>query len=315
MAASISFPDLAEMFPHLEHPSEGAFIAIGQATMPAGMIGLLISGIFAATMSSMDAGLNKNAGFFVKNFFVPILRSTASEKEQLFVSKLVTLLMGLLVILAALTFSSWKDLQLFDLMLQFGGFIALPVSVPLIWATIIRRAPAWAGWSTVLVGFVSSLVAKYVLTPDWFVRVMGWSTGPTPREASDWGTLSGVLLNTVVCTAWFLASCWFHRTRSEAEKTRVANFFKQMATPVDFEREVGSGNDAQQCRVLGLMCLVYGAFMLLMVLVPNSPGGRFGMFCCAASIFGVGAILHWNAKRLKAKNLKPTNNHYGKPER
>src|SRR6185503_3173181 len=99
-----------------------------------------------------------------------------SEKEQLFVSKLVTVVMGVLVILASLTFSSWKDLKLFDLMLQFGSLVALPYSVPLIWGLIIRRAPAWAGWSTVLVGFASSLAAKYIFTPAWFAGVMGWST-------------------------------------------------------------------------------------------------------------------------------------------
>jgi solute:Na+ symporter, SSS family len=301
MAASIAFPDLSSVFPHLDHPSEGAFVAMGQATMPDGMIGLLISGIFAATMSSMDAGLNKNAGFFVKNFYQVVVRPCATEKEQLFVSKLVTLVMGVLVILAALTFSSWKELKLFDLMLQFGGFIALPYCVPLIWGTIIRRAPAWAGWTTVLVGFASSLAAKYIFTPAWFAKAMNWATGLSPREASDWGTLSGVLINTVVCSVWFLACCWFHRARSEGERTRVEDFFQRMARPVDFQREVGAGNDAQQYRVLGLMCLIYGAFMFLLVLVPNSPGGRFAMFCCAGSIFSVGALLKWQARKLKAQ--------------
>lgn len=300
MAASIAFPDLRAMFPQLEHPSEGAFVAIGLATMPAGMVGLLVSGIFAATMSSMDAGLNKNAGFFVKNFYHVVVRPHASEKEQLLVSKLATLIMGVLVIVAALTFSSWKNLKLFDLMLQFGSLVALPYSVPLIWGTLIRRAPAWAGWTTVVVGFGASLAAKYVFTPAWFASVMGWSNGLNSRETSDWGTLSGVLVNTLIGSAWFLGCCWFHRTRSETERTRVAQFFQRMDTPVDFHKEVGPGNDAQQYRVLGLMCLIYGGFMLLLVLVPNSMGGRFGMFCCAASIFGVGALLHQQGRRLKA---------------
>jgi Na+/proline symporter len=300
MAASIVFPDLSGMFPHLQHPSEGAFVAIGQATMPVGMVGLLISGIFAATMSSMDAGLNKNAGFFVKNFYHVVLRPHAGEREQLLVSKLVTLIMGLMVVAAALTFSSWKSVKLFDLMLQFGSLVALPYSVPLIWGTILRRAPAWAGWTTVVVGFAASLAAKYVFTPAWFAKMMEWSSALNPREASDWGTLSGVIVNTVMGSAWFLGCCWFHHTRSDAERTRVAQFFQRMGTPVDFRKEVGAGNDAQQYRVLGLMCLVYGGFMLLLVLVPNSLGGRLGMFFCAASIFGVGTLLHWQGRRLTA---------------
>jgi hypothetical protein len=74
-----------------------------------------------------------------------------------------------------------------------------------------------------------------------------------------------------------------------------------MARPVDFQREVGAGNDAQQYHVLGSMCLIYGGFMFLLVLVPNSLGGRFAMFCCAASIFGVGGLLKWQAGKLKTQ--------------
>jgi hypothetical protein len=76
-----------------------------------------------------------------------------------------------------------------------------------------------------------------------------------------------------------------------------------MSTPVDFRKEVGEGNDAQQYRVLGLMCLVYGGFMFLLVLVPNPLVGRLGMFCCAASLFGVGAWLYWQARRLNKEAI------------
>jgi hypothetical protein len=74
-----------------------------------------------------------------------------------------------------------------------------------------------------------------------------------------------------------------------------------MRTPVDFHKEEGAGNDAQQYRTLGLMSLVYGAFISLLVLIPNSPLGRLGMFACAATMLTVGGILYWNSRRLKSK--------------
>jgi len=308
MAASISHPDLSQTFPQLTNPSEGAYVAMGLATMPAGMIGLLLSGIFAATMSSMDAGLNKNAGFFVKNFYHVVVRPHASDSEQLVISKGVTFIMGLLVIVAALTFSQWKDMKLFDLMLQFGALIALPYSVPLIWGVLIKRAPAWAGWTTVMVGFASSLLAKFVLTPAWFANVMGWTASPlTAREESDWGLLSGVLLNAVVCSVWFLACCLFHRSRSREEIARVDEFFHQMRTPVDFDRESGAaeGNDAQQYRTLGLMCLIYGCFVFLLVLIPNPWLGRLSMMFCSAALLAVGGGLYWSFLRAKASVARP----------
>ena len=308
MVARIVHPDLQVVFPNLKNPAEGAFVVAGLDNMPAGMLGLLISGIFGATMSNMDVGLNKNAGFFVKNFYQVIIRPHAHEKEMLIVSKIVTFLLGIFVISAALMFSTGR-IGLFNLMLQFGGLIALPYCIPLIWGTLIKRAPAWAGWTTVLVGFATSYAGKAFLTAGWLQQFLGWDKHPlSAREADDWVLLLGVLLDSVVCSAWFLGACLFAARRSPAEVARVEEFFQRMKAPVDFHKEEGAGNDAQQYRTLGLMSLVYGAFISLLVFIPNSPLGRLGMFACAGTMLGVGGLLFWNYRRLKMKLGKVTHN-------
>ena len=305
MVARIVHPDLHAVFPHLQNPAEGAFVVAGLDNMPAGMLGLLISGIFGATMSNMDVGLNKNAGFFVKNFYQVLIRPGAQEKEMLVISKVVTFLLGILVIVAALSFSTWK-IGLFNLMLQFGGLIALPYCIPLIWGTIIKRAPAWAGWTTVVIGFITSYAGKAFLTPEWLQRAMNWNGRPlTGREADDWVLLLGVLLDAVVCSLWFLGTCFFARTRAREEVERVEGFFQKMRTPVDFEAEEGGANDAQQYRTLGLMSLIYGAFVALLNFIPNSLPGHLGMLACAATMLGVGGLLYWNSHRLTARAAAP----------
>jgi len=305
MVARIVHPDLHTVFPNLKNPAEGAFVVAGLDNMPVGMLGLLISGIFGATMSNMDVGLNKNAGFFVKNFYQVIIRPHGHEREMLIVSKIVTFLLGIFVIWAALVFSTGR-LGLFNLMLQFGGLIAVPYCIPLIWGTVVKRAPAWAGWTTVLVGFATSYVGKEMLTTGWLQHFLSWGGRPmSAREGDDWVLLLGVLLDTVVCSAWFLSTCFFARSRSAQEIERVEGFFQRMKTPVDFQREEGAGNDAQQYRTLGLMSLIYGGFISLLVLIPNAPLGRLGMFACAGTMIGVGALLYWNYRRLQAK-LQPT---------
>jgi solute:Na+ symporter, SSS family len=301
MAARIIHPDLHTVFPKLKNPAEGAFVVAGLDNMPAGMLGLLISGIFGATMSNMDIGLNRNAGFFTKNFFQVIIRPRATEKEMMLVSKIVTALLGVLVISAALIMSGSKK-GLFNLMLQFGGLIAVPYTVPLIWGTLIKRAPAWAGWTGVIVGFVTSAVSNRFLTAAWMQHFMGWTTPLSTRETDDWVLLVGVLLVVIVSSAWFLAACFFTRTRSPQEKERVEQFFMQMNTPVNFQKEEGSGNDALQYRTLGMLSFIYGAFISLLVLIPNSPLGRLGMFACAGTMLGVGGLLFWNYKHLQLKS-------------
>ena len=52
----------------LPNAQDASYFAIALATMPSGMLGLLISGIFASTMGQMDSGLNRNAEYFIKIF-------------------------------------------------------------------------------------------------------------------------------------------------------------------------------------------------------------------------------------------------------
>ncbi len=297
MVAAITHPDLQTLFPKLRNPAEGAYVATCLDVMPAGMVGLLISGIFAATMSAMDGGLNRNAGFFVKNFYQVVVKPAASEGELLIVSKMATGVFGVLVIFTAgfLT-TRLATAGLFNQMLDFGALVALPYAMPLLWGAVIKRAPSWAGWSTALVGFGVSLVVFEFLDNDSFQRTMGWAPF-TRREQEDWLLVAGVLLNIPICSAWFLGSCWFARKRSAAEQARVDEFFRRMATPIPADPEE-KGSDARQCQTLGALSLAYGGFIALMLLIPNPVPGRVGIAFCALCMLGTGALLSWRAYKL-----------------
>jgi SSS family solute:Na+ symporter len=127
---------------------------------------------------------------------------------------------------------------------------------------------------------------------------MHWTT-LSKREQADWSLLVGVLLNVVVCSLWFLGSCAFAKRRSVEEKARVEEFFVTMKTPVDFEKEGGVATDAQQYRTLGTLCLIYGSFLALMLLIPNPFWCRMGILFCVACMLIPGGLLFWNSSRLK----------------
>lgn len=290
MAARIAYPDLAQQFPNLKNPSEAAFFAIAVHTMPAGMVGLLLSAIFGATMSAMDGGLNKNAGFFVKNFYQPHLKPHASEKHLLLVGKVSTLALGLLIIFASLQFARWKETTIFEQMTYYSALVALPVTIPLVLGLFVKRAPGWAGWSTVLVTLVASLLTHRLLDAGFLADFLGRSLNR--REASDWGFLSGALVNLFVGSTWFLGSCLFANRRAPAETDRVDRFFTLLHTPVDFEKEEGAGSDNQQAKTMGLLAMIYGTFILLLMLIPNDPLKRLCFTFCGLVMTTIGLALY-----------------------
>jgi Na+/proline symporter len=301
MAAAVVEPNIGAQFPNLKNPAEASFIFMARETMPLGMLGLLVCGIFAATMSSMDSGLNRNAGIFVKNFYQPLLKPKAAALHLLVVGRIVSALFGGLIILVAIYISKLKGLDLFNIMLLFSSLIAIPYAMPLLWGMFIRRTPAWSGWSTVLVGFLVSLAivgfkvgdTVYIkgIDPSWFGEVFGFTEAMTSRETKDYFYFAAVLANAAICSAWFLFTMLFDRRSPQAYRDRVDRYFEAMRTPVDFNKEIGEEKDNVQARTLGRMCFVYGGFIALLAFIPNSFTGRLCFLFCAACIGGVGALL------------------------
>jgi len=302
IVASIRFPDLPALFPQLKNPSEASFIAIARDVMPVGMMGLLVSGIFAATMSSMDSGLNKNTGFFIKNFYQPILRPTAPEKHLLFVSKLTTVIFGLLIILVALKMSQLKDLSLFQLTQRLSILIGIPIIVPLFLGLLVKNAPPWSAWSTVVVGFLSSLFITEQLTPEWAATTFRLTAPLDAAGREYWRQSIELFGNVAICSTWFIGTKLFWSRTSPAEKAAVADFFIRLRTPVDHAKEEGaaSANDARQESVVGWLCLAYGAFVMLLAAIPNPPLGRVAFLGCGATVCIVGLLLLRASKKVDA---------------
>lgn len=301
MAARALWPDLHALYPTLKNPDEASFIAIARAVMPVGMVGLLISGIFASTMSTMDAGLNRNAGIFVKNFYQPVLRPGATDAHLLRVGKVATGIVGLLGIFVALQLSSLQDLNLFLITRRISILIGIPIMVPLLLGMIVKKTPPWSAWTTVLVGFLGSLVIDNVLTADWAMRTFGKATlDATAREY--WRQSVQFFGNITVCATWFFGTKLFWRHTSAEDRQREETFFTRFNTPVDFDREEGAhaANDGRQESVVGWLCLAYGVFVLLLALIPNPPAGRLAFVGCGALVVAIGGLLLRAARKKTA---------------
>ncbi len=295
MAARVIQPDMASVFPNLANPSEGAFLFMGMEVMPVGMIGLLVCSLFAATMSSMDSGLNVNAGIFVSNFYKPILRKNAGDKELLLVGKVMSGVFGILIIGAGLLWLKLKDWDLFEIMVLFGSMIGIPIAMPLVWGLFIKNAPKWAAWSTVLVGVSFSFLSIQVENYGWFG--VGELAG---REKSDFLYFFSGLGNVLVCSLWFFLTVLIAKKYGYKPDAAVETFFENQKRPVDNKAEGGKDSDSNQSIAMGVLCFIYGGFIALLgILIPNNLSGRISFLFCGLVIAGIGYALYRNGKKGK----------------
>jgi SSS family transporter len=293
IAAKILYPNigsLGELAVLGDKAADGTYLAMGMRLLPDGMIGAMLCAIFAASMSAMDSSLNKNAGIFVRNFYQPILRKGASDRELMITSYAATLALGATTIGAGIYLSQVEGVTLFDLNLKLSALMALPFIVPLTLGMLIRDTPRWAGWSTVLVGVATSWWVEQHWPAQSLAPFIGIARPLLPRELVDLEFFASVTSIITICSLWFIGSRWLQTGAARQSSHALSQaFFTRINTPVDFESEHQSkGNDAIQFSILGWICLVYGLFFLAMILIPNTLVGRLCYLFMASANLLVG---------------------------
>ncbi len=283
--------DLAAAYPEAgSKAADFAYLYFVEEYMPAGMVGLLIAAMFAATMSSMDSGLNRNSGIFVKNFYEPIVRPTATEKELMVVSKLTSTFFGIAIILVALFINSLKGLSLFDTMMYVGALIGFPMTIPAFCGFFIRKTPDWAGWGTLVVGGVVSYFVGFVITADMIQNWFGLNE-LTGREWADLKVAIGLIGHIIFTAGFFVLSTLFYKPLAEHREKDVDKFFNNLATPLVAESNEQKKLDNKQRRMLGSLIAVAGVGVMTMFVLPNPIWGRMVFVLCGLIVFAVGLLL------------------------
>jgi len=298
-ASAILYPDAAAAYPELGNKAADAiYLVFTRNAMPIGTVGLLLAGLFAASMSSMDSALNKNAGILVRSVYQPYQAKRGvhiDDKKLLRLSMLISFISGILVIAMALFFRSLKELSLFDLMMSLSAMIQVPLLIPLILGLFVKRTPAWAPWATVALGLFLSWFMKNVFTPQVFADWIGIAPF-TAREVADMGLILTLGAHVFITSTFFCATSFFYKESADKNKSGTDLFFKNLETPVIADDQQDDF-DRQQRNKLGTMVTCMGGGILVMSLIPNPLWGRLIFVACALVISSIGYLLKRSANR------------------
>lgn len=298
-ASAILYPDAAAAYPGLGgKAADAVYLVFARNAMPLGTVGLLLAGLFAASMSSMDSALNKNAGIFVRSIYQPLLKrnnKTAEDRHLLQVSRVVSLVNGILVIAVALFFRSLKELSLFELMMSVSTMIQVPLLIPLIFGLIIKKTPQWAPWVTVGIGLFVSWLMMNVLTPEWFATLIGLEQALTHRETVDMNLMLTIAAHLFITAGFFCSTTLFYREERDQHRQERERFFVDLETPVIADSNQDD-YDRQQRSKLGTTVIAMGAGVSVMALIPNPMWGRLVFILCSLAILVVGILLKASAK-------------------
>ncbi len=211
LSSIIIFPDLASIqarFPHVAAAvvrNDLAYPAM-MTLLPAGLIGIVVTSLAAAYMSTMSTQVNWGSSIVVNDVYVRFFRPDAGEREQVWMGRLSTVV--LMVLACGLALLLENALQAFNILLQVGAGTGLLLLLRWFWWRINAAAE--------ITGMVVSFAVALVF---FFAGRMGFEPA---FGLADWQQLiAGVALTTV---SW-LVVVYFTPPTSEAV---LENFYRRI---------------------------------------------------------------------------------------
>ncbi|TCP26891.1 SSS family transporter [Tenacibaculum skagerrakense] len=124
LASLVLFPDLESInqtFPNLTKEMQGEDVAYAamMTYLPAGLLGIVLTSLIAAFMSTISTQLNWGSSYIVNDFYARFINENASEKQKVVVGRISTVLLMIFAALFSFYLQSAKDV--FDLLLQIGA--------------------------------------------------------------------------------------------------------------------------------------------------------------------------------------------------
>jgi SSS family transporter len=120
--------------------------------LPAGISGLVIAGLFAASMSTLDSSMNSVSTMIVEDFYKRFKRN-ATDRQCLKLGKWLTAFVGIFGTGAALLMASFEIKSMFDVWTQICALILGGFAGVFMLGMFTKRANGWGA----LIGAVSSI--------------------------------------------------------------------------------------------------------------------------------------------------------------
>lgn len=265
------FPAVASrvILPGLSDP-EMSYVALSLKLLPAGVMGIMFSSMFAATMSTLNAEFNTMAAVLVTDVYKRLVNPAASDRRLLWLARTFTALVGAAVIGGALVIRHFGGA--FEANKLFTGILAIPIGIPLLLGLLFRSPNAMSSTLTILGGIAAGIVLN-------MAPILSWE--------------AATLTETVLCLAIYFSPMVLRRASDPATRQRVAAFFARIETPLrEDEKPAISAQATRAVAQLFVLSLVIAGGLFIVMSLPSirQESGLLSLAAGVVCLMGAGAI-------------------------
>ncbi len=254
------------LLPELTNPKY-CYAELAFTVLPVGLMGVLVAGMFSATLSTMGSEFNVLAGIMTTDFYKRIVRPKASERELIIVGRIATIIIGVMIVLIAILISFFQEYSLFDIMMKaFGALLpatALPILFGMLWKKITVRG-ALSGLIAGAIAGISLIIINVYLVNHF-----------SPQFESDpelqywlkqgWDAYSIIFNVLITIAAMYIGSIFDKPSPEETQKNDA--YFKDLDTPIESQGEIDLlAAKISNFKVIGVTSSLFGVLIIIIVL-------------------------------------------------
>ena len=263
--------------------AENAYIMVCQKVLPAGLLGLMMTGMYFSTSASANTALNVVSAVFTNDIYKGSINPKASDKKLMYVARASSWFFGFLMIVIALGVPYIGGIVEFTL--SIGAVTGGPLLLPPLWALFSKRL---SGKSTIYITVVSLSVNLL------FKMIIPFINGYSLSRANE--MLLGVLLPFFMLLIHEIVMKFRNYISSDYDAyiTYKTASIQQAAQIDEKEKQFIKKQNVFGLKMISFS-LLFIAVLLLILAFITTKGSQ--MVIGIAIIIMIGAIIPWRASR------------------
>jgi len=265
------FPGLAArvLLPDIQNAKE-VYALISMKLLPVGLMGFILSAALSSTMSTLGSEFNTLSGVLTRDFYRKKIKPGMSEKEEISMGRIFTVVIGLVTVLLAILFNSLQGFNLMDIMFRIFSALGPPTMLPLICGLLFKKVNSRGSIWGLIAGATTGAVL--VVTNFFLVQMYAEQMKVNPSMEfwlrSGWNSVA-----TVVGVIATIAGMWLgtrSRPTPAEEKEKSEAFFVDLQKPFLYEEK--AEKPLSPFRIIGFMLIFFG---LLIAAIAFLVLGRY----------------------------------------
>lgn len=262
--------------------NEGAYLLMCKAVLPAGMLGLMLSGMIFATASSVNTTLNLVAAVFTNDIYKNF-RPRTSERNLMVFARSATVLFGLITILVALIIPAAGGIV--EVVLTIGAVTGCSIYGPPIWALFSKYHTGKSIWSCTIISLVVNVGFKFAY-PYFFNFSLS-----RPEEMLLGALLPFLLLG--------LYEGWARNRRSISDEfIRYRQYEKIQSAQAENEPE-GAAQNTYGIKVMGISIITISLLIIVLGFLSENDTALIATMGTIILMVGVFLLRHSLSTKLK----------------